>query len=62
MNMYPFDPSIPNDQILEMGATPVDTLADLFQYQFVSLHARATEQTKVTINKSLLFDDAEVRN
>merc|ERR1712241_1036132 len=36
------------------GATPVDTVADLFKYQYVSLHVPLTDQTKESINKALL--------
>merc|ERR1712061_88302 len=34
--------------------TPVDTVADLFQHQYVSLHVPLTDQTKDSINKALL--------
>merc|ERR1711870_9869 len=34
--------------------TPVDSVADLFQYQYVSLHVLLTDQTKESINKALL--------
>merc|ERR1719229_1338898 len=37
-----------------MGATPVDTVADLFNYQYVTLHVPLTNETKESINKSLL--------
>merc|ERR1711972_1111839 len=48
------DPYIPKDKIAEMGATPVDTVADLFSYQYVSLHVPLTDETKESINKELL--------
>jgi len=54
MNMYAYDPYIPKDKIAEMGATPVDTVADLFKYQYVSLHVPLTPETKESINKALL--------
>lgn len=54
MKMYAYDPYIPNDKIAEMGATPVDTVADLFKYQYVSLHVPLTPETKESINKALL--------
>mmetsp|Transcript_29349 Transcript_29349/g.84313 ORF Transcript_29349/g.84313 Transcript_29349/m.84313 type:complete len:318 (+) Transcript_29349:67-1020(+) len=54
MKMYAYDPYIPKEKIAEMGATPVDTVADLFQYQYVSLHVPLTDETKESINKALL--------
>jgi len=54
MKMYAYDPYIPKDKIAEMGATPVDSVADLFQYQYVSLHVPLTDETKESINKALL--------
>merc|ERR1719422_206826 len=54
MKLYAYDPYIPKDKIAEMGATPVDTVADLFKYQYVSLHVPLTPETKESINKALL--------
>merc|ERR1712061_963129 len=54
MKMYAYDPFIKKEQIAAMGATPVDSVADLFQYQYVSLHVPLTDQTKESINKALL--------
>eukprot|EP00415_Alexandrium_ostenfeldii_P000268 UN0268 len=54
MKMYAYDPYIPKEKIAEMGATPVDTVADLFNYQYVSLHVPLTDETKESINKALL--------
>lgn len=54
MNSYAYDPYIPKDKIAEMGATPVDSVADLFNYQYVSLHVPLTDETKASINKDLL--------
>merc|ERR1712190_467800 len=54
MKMYAYDPFIPKEKIAEMGADPVDNVADLFQYQYVSLHVPLTDQTKASINKALL--------
>jgi len=54
MKMYAYDPYIPKDKIAEMGATPVDTVAELFNYQYVSLHVPLTDETKESINKALL--------
>merc|ERR1719352_2115733 len=52
--MYAYDPYIPKDKIAEMGATPVEQIADLFNYQYVSLHVPLTDETKDSINKALL--------
>merc|ERR1712110_926519 len=38
-----------------MGATPVDSIPDLFKCQYVSLHVPLTPETKESINKSLLM-------
>merc|ERR1711972_1161056 len=54
MKMYAYDPYIPKDKIAEMGATPVDSVAELFNYQYVSLHVPLTAETKESINKALL--------
>mmetsp|Transcript_39754 Transcript_39754/g.69834 ORF Transcript_39754/g.69834 Transcript_39754/m.69834 type:complete len:319 (-) Transcript_39754:87-1043(-) len=54
MKAYAYDPYIPKDKIKEMGAEPVDAIADLFKYQYVSLHVPLTPETKESINKSLL--------
>merc|ERR1719490_320656 len=54
MKLYAYDPYIPKEKIAEMGATPVDTVADLFKYQYVSLHVPLTPETKESINKALL--------
>ena len=37
-----------------MGAEPVDTVPELFQHQYVTLHVPLTPETKESINKSLL--------
>jgi len=54
MKSYAYDPFISKDQIKEAGAEPVDTIADLFQCQYVSLHVPLTPETKASINKELL--------
>jgi len=54
MKSYAFDPYIPKDAIKGYGAEPVDSIAELFQYQYVSLHVPFTPETKESINKSLL--------
>jgi D-3-phosphoglycerate dehydrogenase len=53
MKSYAYDPYIPNDKIKEMGAEPVDTVAGLFEHQYVSLHVPLTPETKASINKEL---------
>lgn len=54
MRSYAFDPYIPKEKIAEAGATPVDSVEELFQAQYVSLHVPLTEETKASINKALL--------
>jgi D-3-phosphoglycerate dehydrogenase len=55
MKTYAYDPYIPADKIKEMGAEPVASVAELFQYQYVSLHVPLTDETKDSINKELLM-------
>jgi D-3-phosphoglycerate dehydrogenase len=55
MQTYAYDPFIPADKIKEMGAEPVETVADLFKQQYVSLHVPLTEKTNASINKELLM-------
>jgi len=54
MNTFAYDPFIPADKIREMGAEPVDTVAGLFEHQYVSLHVPLTDETKDSINAALL--------
>merc|ERR1711948_13263 len=54
MKSYAYDPYVPKEKIQELGATPVNSIADLFKYQYVSLHVPLTPETKESINKSLL--------
>jgi len=54
MKLYAYDPYIPKDAIKSMGAEPVDSVADLFKHQYVSLHVPLTPETKESINKELL--------
>jgi len=54
MKTYAYDPYIPKEAIKEAGATPVDSPADLFDYQYISLHVPLTPETKDSINKALL--------
>merc|ERR1719343_1651430 len=55
MTLYAYDPYIPKEAIKSMGAEPVDTVADLFAHQYVSLHVPLTPETKESINKELLI-------
>jgi len=55
MKTYAYDPFVPAEQIQAAGATPVETVPELFQYQYVSLHCPLTPETKQSINKSLLM-------
>jgi len=54
MKAFAYDPYIPKDAIKAQGAEPVDTVAELFQAQYVSLHVPLTPETKDSINKALL--------
>jgi len=55
MTLYAYDPYIPKEAIKSMGAEPVDTVAGLFEHQYVSLHVPLTPETKESINKELLL-------
>jgi len=55
MKTFAYDPFIPKEAIAAAGATPVAEIADLFTHQYVSLHVPLTDQTKESINKSLLM-------
>merc|ERR1711964_556135 len=54
MRTVAHDPFIPDEYIKENGAEPVETPAELFEHQYVSLHVPLTEETKESINKALL--------
>jgi D-3-phosphoglycerate dehydrogenase len=54
MNTFAFDPFLKPEAIKEAGAEPLSSVADLFKYQYVSLHVPLTPETKDSINKSLL--------
>merc|ERR1712019_88937 len=55
MHSYAYDPYIPKEGIEAHGATAVEKIADLFKFQYVSLHVPLTAQTKESINKELLM-------
>jgi D-3-phosphoglycerate dehydrogenase len=54
MKVFAYDPFLSKEQISSAGATPVDTVEELFQAQYVSLHVPLTAETKDSINKALL--------
>jgi len=54
MKSFAYDPYISKEQIEQYGATAVDTVEKLFNYQYVSLHVPLTNETKESINKALL--------
>merc|ERR1712217_823423 len=54
MKSFAYDPYISAEKIAEAGATPVSTVPELFEYQYVSLHVPLTPETKESINKALL--------
>lgn len=54
MKSYAYAPSLPAEKIAEAGATPVNSLLDLFKHQYVSLHVPLTEETRDSINGALL--------
>jgi len=54
MKSYAYDPYISKEQIEQYGATAVETVEGLFNYQYVSLHVPLTNETKESINKALL--------
>jgi len=49
-----YDPFMTPEQISAKGATPVSSVEELFECQFVSLHIPLTDQTKNCINSSLM--------
>jgi len=54
MKSFAYDPYMAKEKIQELGATPVGSIAELFQHQYVSLHVPLTPETKESINKDLL--------
>lgn len=54
MESFAYDPYVPKEAIVAAGATAVDKVEDLFNYQYVSLHVPLTPETKESINKALL--------
>lgn len=54
MQTFAYDPFVKAEDITAAGATPLDSVADLFRQQYVSLHVPLTPETKDSINKALL--------
>ncbi|MDP4208923.1 MAG: 3-phosphoglycerate dehydrogenase [Bacteroidota bacterium] len=55
MDVYAFDPFVPEDVIVKDGITPVKSVDELYsKCQYVSLHIPATKETKGSINFDLL--------
>lgn len=54
MKVFAYDPFLSEEAIAATGATPVKSVEELFQAQYVSLHVPLTPETKDSINKSLL--------
>jgi len=54
MTAKAYDPYLKDEQISEWGATPVHSVPELFECQYVTLHVPLTEETKESINKALL--------
>ena len=55
MEVYAFDPYCPDDVMKEQGVIPVHSAEELYATcQYVSLHVPATDETKKSINLSLL--------
>lgn len=55
MEVYAFDPFIPNEKIESLGAKAVDSVEELYSTcQYISLHIPANEKTKNSINSGLL--------
>merc|ERR1712176_1569623 len=55
MESFAYDPYVPKEAIAAAGATAVDKVEDLFNYQYVTLHVPLTDETKESINKKLLM-------
>lgn len=55
MEIYAFDPFIPENEITEAGVTPVKSVEELYEKsQYVSLHIPSNEKTKGSINFDLM--------
>ena len=54
MSVIAFDPFLTPDQIRAVGAEPAEKLEQIFTSDFVSLHIPLTNETRASINKSLI--------
>jgi D-3-phosphoglycerate dehydrogenase len=54
MSVTAFDPFLTPEQKIAAGAEPAEKLEDVFKANFVSLHIPLTQDTKASIDKSLL--------
>lgn len=55
MNVLAHDPYVASDKIAELGATPIETVEELYaKSHYLSLHIPATPTTKGSIGKALL--------
>merc|ERR1712232_548132 len=54
MNGFAYDPYIPKEAIESFGAKHEDTVEELFNYQYVTLHVPLTDETKEQMNKAML--------
>lgn len=54
MQTFAYDPFVKAEDITAAGATPLSSVEELFQQQYVSLHVPLTPETKDSINKTLL--------
>jgi len=55
MKVFAFDPYLKPEQIEACGATPLTSMDQLFESQFVSLHIPATDETKKSITEALMM-------
>merc|ERR1711948_248907 len=55
MQTFAYDPFVPDEKVKEAGSTPLHSVAELFKYQYVSLHVPLTENTRASINKALMM-------
>jgi len=55
MDVWAYDPFLKKEDIQASGAKPVDSVAELFKANFVSLHIPCTPETKNSITKEFLL-------
>eukprot|EP00929_Paragymnodinium_shiwhaense_P101808 TRINITY_DN64_c0_g1_i3.p1 TRINITY_DN64_c0_g1~~TRINITY_DN64_c0_g1_i3.p1 ORF type:complete len:318 (+),score=115.00 TRINITY_DN64_c0_g1_i3:88-1041(+) len=54
MKTFAYDPYVPAEMMAKEGCTPVNSVAELFTHQYVTLHVPLNPQTKESINYELL--------